>query len=60
MENFRKTGVTITDKIESFEYGKFIQIMDCDGNKIELWQPNDVENGIVLGVELYYLYNIEL
>lgn len=37
MEN----GVTIVDKIEEFEYGKFVHIMDLEGNKIELWEPND-------------------
>ncbi|MFP7654966.1 VOC family protein [Chryseobacterium proteolyticum] len=31
------------DKIESYEYGKFVHIMDIEGNKIELWEPNDVE-----------------
>ena len=29
------------DDIEEFEYGKFIHIMDPEGNKIELWEPND-------------------
>ncbi len=36
-------GVTVLDTIESYEYGKFVHIMDIEGNKIELWQPNDVE-----------------
>lgn len=39
----KKEGVTITDTLESFEYGKFIHIMDIEGNKIELWEPNDIE-----------------
>jgi predicted enzyme related to lactoylglutathione lyase len=34
-------GVQILDKIESYEYGKFLHIMDNDGNKIELWEPID-------------------
>jgi predicted enzyme related to lactoylglutathione lyase len=50
VEQFKKDGVTITDKIESFEYGKFVHILDMEGNKIELWEPNDVEyNKIVKG-----------
>lgn len=53
VENLKKAGVTITDKIESFEYGKFVHIMDCDGNKIELWEPNDEEYGKILGVKSY-------
>ena len=39
----KKDSVTITDQMESVEYGKFIHIMDIEGNKIELWEPNDVE-----------------
>lgn len=38
-----KEGVTIVDKIETFEYGKFVHILDLEGNKIELWEPNDIE-----------------
>lgn len=34
-------GVTILDDIEAFDYGKFVHIMDADGNKIELWEPVD-------------------
>lgn len=35
----RKEGVTICDSIESVDYGKFVHIMDPEGNKIELWEP---------------------
>ncbi len=38
-----KEGVTITDTIETYDYGKFVHIMDLEGNKIELWEPNDLE-----------------
>ena len=43
VEILKKEGVTITDKIEKFEYGKFVHIMDPEGHKIELWEPNDIE-----------------
>jgi predicted enzyme related to lactoylglutathione lyase len=43
VEQLKKEGVTITDNIESFEYGKFVHILDMEGNKIELWEPNDTE-----------------
>jgi len=43
VEQLRKDSITITDKIETVEYGKFVHIMDIEGNKIELWEPNDVE-----------------
>ena len=39
----RKDSVTIVDEIETADYGKFIHIMDMEGNKIELWEPNDIE-----------------
>ena len=39
----QKQGVMITDTIETVEYGKFVHIMDIEGNKIELWEPNDKE-----------------
>lgn len=34
-------GVTVLDEIETFEYGKFVHILDVEGNKIELWEPVD-------------------
>lgn len=37
----KKSGVTILDKIESFDYGKFVHILDPENNKIELWKPID-------------------
>ena len=42
-QELRKEGVTITDTIQTFDYGKFMHIMDIEGNKIELWEPNDIE-----------------
>lgn len=41
VEKLKANKVTILDEIESFEYGKFVHIMDADGNKIELWEPVD-------------------
>lgn len=38
----KKNNVTIVDTIESVEYGKFVHILDVEGNKIELWEPDDV------------------
>ena len=37
VDELGKNGVVITDKIETVEYGKFVHIMDIEGNKIELW-----------------------
>lgn len=41
LENLRKEGVTVLEGREEFDYGKFAWILDPEGNKIELWQPND-------------------
>lgn len=40
VEQLRKERVIILDQIETYEYGKFVHIMDIEGNKIELWEPN--------------------
>lgn len=39
VEELKKQGVTIVDNIESYDYGKFVHILDPEGNKIELWEP---------------------
>lgn len=39
VEQLKKEGVTIVDKLETYDYGKFIHILDPEGNKIELWEP---------------------
>ncbi len=41
LEKLKAKGVTIVDEIETYEYGKFVHIMDNEGNKIELWEPVD-------------------
>jgi predicted enzyme related to lactoylglutathione lyase len=43
IDQLKKDSVTVVDKIETVEYGKFVHIMDIEGNKIELWEPNDAE-----------------
>lgn len=54
VEELKREGVTVTDTIETFDYGKFVHIMDIEGNKIELWEPNDVvyeQLGIQMGAK---------
>lgn len=34
-----ENGVTVLDSIATYDYGKFVHIMDTQGNKIELWEP---------------------
>jgi predicted enzyme related to lactoylglutathione lyase len=43
LDELKKAGVTVIDKIEEYEYGKFGWIVDPEGNKIELWEPADNE-----------------
>ncbi|MBS1623495.1 MAG: VOC family protein [Bacteroidetes bacterium] len=35
----KEEGVTILDEVADSEYGKFLHILDIEGNKIELWEP---------------------
>jgi predicted enzyme related to lactoylglutathione lyase len=49
VHQLRADNVTILDDIETFEYGKFVHILDIEGNKIELWEPNDIEYGKIVG-----------
>jgi len=39
VDQLKKEGVTIVDSIEASDYGKFVHIMDAEGNKVELWEP---------------------
>ncbi|QNH61244.1 VOC family protein [Hymenobacter sediminicola] len=39
VEQLKANGVMVLDKIASYDYGKFVHIMDADGNKLELWEP---------------------
>lgn len=41
VEQLKERGVTVVDEIATYEYGKFVHIMDLEGNKIELWEPID-------------------
>ena len=43
VEELRLDGITVLDEIETFEYGKFVHILDPENNKIELWEPVDIE-----------------
>jgi predicted enzyme related to lactoylglutathione lyase len=43
VEVLKKEGVTVTDTIQTYDYGKFVHIMDPENNKIELWEANDIE-----------------
>ena len=46
VEVLKEEGVTIADKIETYDYGKFVHIVDIEGNRVELWEPNETLNTI--------------
>lgn len=39
LAKLRADGVTVDDRVEDGEYGRFGWIMDPEGTRIELWQP---------------------
>ncbi len=41
VEQLKSEGVTVLDSIESYDFGKFVHILDLEGNKIELWEPGE-------------------
>jgi len=41
VEELKKEGVTIVDTIETYDYGKFVHILDAEGNKVQLWEAKD-------------------
>ena len=41
VEELKKDNVTIIDEISEYDYGKFVHILDPEGNVIELWEPKD-------------------
>jgi len=41
VEELKKEGVTILDNIETYDYGKFVHILDAEGTKIQLWEAVD-------------------
>ncbi|OUJ69200.1 glyoxalase [Hymenobacter crusticola] len=40
IQQLRENGVTILDDLVRYDYGSFVHILDPEGNKIELWEPN--------------------
>ncbi len=39
LAELKKEKVWVDPKVDESEFGKFGWIMDCEGNRIELWQP---------------------
>lgn len=47
VEELKKEGVTIVDEMAVYDFGKFIHILDLEGNKVELWEeaPSNLPAG---------------
>jgi len=39
LAELKKEGIEQIGEMQVFDYGKFAHIMDPEGNKIELWEP---------------------
>lgn len=40
LKQLKENNVKILDELKSYDYGKFVHIMDNEGNKIELWEAS--------------------
>jgi len=39
LSSLRAAGVEVLDEVEDSEFGRFGWCVDCDGNRVELWEP---------------------
>ena len=49
IEQMKKEGIRMAGEIEVYEYGKFCWVVDPNGIKIELWEPDDAAYGQLPG-----------
>lgn len=43
LAELKQKGIIPLDSVERASYGSFVHVMDPEGNRVELWEPNDVE-----------------
>ncbi len=41
VEKLKSNGVNVVDEIATYDYGKFVHLVDPEGTKVELWKPVD-------------------
>lgn len=41
VETLKKEGVTVLDDIATYDYGKFVHVLDAEGSRVELWEAFD-------------------
>jgi predicted enzyme related to lactoylglutathione lyase len=39
LEELRREGCTVEDRIDESEFGRFGWVQDPEGNRLELWEP---------------------
>jgi len=39
VSKLKDKGIIVLDSIATYDFGKFVHVMDKEGNKIELWEP---------------------
>ena len=49
LENLRAAGVKVIGEIQKEDYGSFAHVEDCDGVRLELWEPIDDEYAKIVG-----------
>ena len=45
LAELRREGVAVDDKVDESEFGRFAWVMDPEGNRIELWEPPNEQQG---------------
>ena len=46
LAQMKTAGIMPLDSVDRNSYGNFVHLMDPEGNKIELWEPNKVESAM--------------
>ncbi len=41
LDQLKREGVRVDDKVEEYDYGDFGWVTDSEGNRIELWEPKN-------------------
>ncbi len=52
IEQLNQKGITIVGEVETYEYGKFAHLLDCNGMKIELWEPHENQVEEMIGARM--------
>lgn len=48
LASLKESGVEVIGEVTEETYGRFVHIRDGEGNRVELWEPNDTEYAKIL------------